>query len=107
VENGLDAHNVVFEIAKTAALANGAGAHLLARTLNAMGCELALDFGTGFGAFSYLMEFPVRYLKIDGSLVRDARRDEDDRAIIGSICCVPGEGNDCGRRRRSARRSRF
>jgi EAL domain-containing protein (putative c-di-GMP-specific phosphodiesterase class I) len=86
---GLDPSKLTFEITETAAIANSAEARQLARTLTGLGCELALDdFGTGFGSFTYLKQFPARYLKIDAGFVLHARHDETDQAIIRSICGV-------------------
>ncbi len=60
-------------------------AEKLAR-LRAAGLQMAIDdFGTGYSALSYLKHFPVEYLKIDQTFVRDLETDAHDRALSDAI----------------------
>jgi len=54
--------------------------------LHEAGVQISLDdFGTGYSAMSYLKKFPIDYLKIDQSFVRDMVTDASDQAIVEAI----------------------
>src|ERR1700735_4343511 len=84
--SGLDASKICFEITETAAVASFSQANRFIQALKELGCKFALDdFGTGLSSFGYLKHFPVDYLKIDGSFVKEILHDPIDREMVRSI----------------------
>ncbi|MGP1716036.1 MAG: bifunctional diguanylate cyclase/phosphodiesterase [Methylophilus sp.] len=50
------------------------------------GVQVALDdFGTGYSALSYLKKFPIDYVKIDRSFVRELETSSEDGALCRAI----------------------
>jgi diguanylate cyclase (GGDEF)-like protein/PAS domain S-box-containing protein len=85
-KSGLDASKICFEITETSAVASFSQANRFIRSLKELGCKFSLDdFGTGLSSFNYLKQFPVDYLKIDGSFVRGILHDPIDREMVRSI----------------------
>lgn len=83
---GLAADRITFEITETAAVANYDQTRDMVNQLRAMGCRFALDdFGTGFSSFNYLKQFPVDYLKIDGSFISNLLNDPIDQQLVKSM----------------------
>ncbi len=85
-KTGIDATKICFEITETAAVASFSQANRFIQALRELGCKFALDdFGTGLSSFGYLKHFPVDFLKIDGSFVREILHDPIDREMVRSI----------------------
>jgi len=84
--SGIDATKICFEITETAAIASFSQANRFIHALKELGCRFALDdFGTGLSSFGYLKHFPVDFLKIDGSFVKEILHDPIDREMVRSI----------------------
>jgi diguanylate cyclase (GGDEF)-like protein/PAS domain S-box-containing protein len=84
--SGLSGACICFEITETAAIASYSQANRFIHALKELGCRFALDdFGTGLSSFGYLKHFPVDFLKIDGSFVKEILHDPIDREMVRSI----------------------
>ncbi len=85
----IPADKVVFEITESEAIRNPAAASRLVDDLKAQGFGIALDdFGTGLATFEYLKRFPLDYLKIDGSFIRNLMSNPIDEEIVLSTVRV-------------------
>ena len=51
------------------------------------------DFGTGFSCMGYLNQFPINYLKIDKSFVRNMKADVSSLAIVKAIIALANNLN--------------
>lgn len=87
--HGLPAERIVFEITESEAIRNPAAASRLVDDLKAQGFGIALDdFGTGLATFEYLKRFPLDYVKIDGSFIRNLTSNPIDEEIVMSTIRV-------------------
>lgn len=85
----LPADKIVFEITESEAIRNPSAASRLVDELKADGFGIALDdFGTGLATFEYLKRFPLDYLKIDGSFIRNIANSPIDEEIVMSTVRV-------------------
>ncbi|MEH3022975.1 MAG: EAL domain-containing protein [Pseudomonas oryzihabitans] len=82
----LDPQRLLFELTETAVINRLSVASELISQVRERGCRIALDdFGAGLSSFTYLKNFRVDFVKIDGSFVRNLDQDPLDRAIVESI----------------------
>jgi diguanylate cyclase (GGDEF)-like protein/PAS domain S-box-containing protein len=80
------------EITETALINNLLAASEMVQRIHAIGCRIALDdFGVGLSSFNYLRTFPVDYIKIDGSFIRQIDQNPVDLAISKAINHVAHE----------------
>ena len=77
---------LVIEITEREFLGNVSDAREILAPLIDFGLRIAIDdFGSGYSSFEYLVDLPVSFLKIEGSLVQRAREDKRSRAILRGI----------------------
>jgi diguanylate cyclase (GGDEF)-like protein/PAS domain S-box-containing protein len=88
-EYEVDPGRLIFEITETAVVGDLPAARELMRAIRDLGCRFALDdFGVGFSSFYYLKHFPVDYVKIDGSFIRQLREDPNDQILVRAMAQV-------------------
>lgn len=77
---------LVVEITETAMLELDARALDFLYEIRAMGCSIAIDdFGAGHSTISHLGKFRFDFLKLDGSLIRDAAARPEGAHMLGAI----------------------
>jgi diguanylate cyclase (GGDEF)-like protein len=85
-ESPVPAEQIGFEVTETALARDIEETVAFMNEVRSMGCSCYLDdFGSGFASFSYLKDFPVNYVKIDGIFVREMIQNTADLAMVISI----------------------
>jgi diguanylate cyclase (GGDEF)-like protein len=85
-ETGVSPDTLCFELTETSMVRYIDRAQRFLHRLQRLGCQVALDdFGTGYSSFEYLKNFPVNFLKIDGSFVRDILENPLSKTIVSSV----------------------
>ncbi|MFP4251999.1 MAG: EAL domain-containing protein [Guyparkeria sp.] len=77
------AERLCLEITETMLIRDTARAQRNLAALHELGVAIAIDdFGTGRATFSYLQQYPVDELKIDGSFIRRLTESSFDREVV-------------------------
>ncbi len=85
-EFAIEPAKIIFEITEDVAISDFPNAIIFLNKLRAMGCATALDdFGAGYSSFSYLKEFPVDYVKIDGSFIVGIENNKLNYALVKAM----------------------
>lgn len=87
--SGLAAEHLELELTESMFIEDAARSIGMMRELKELGVSLSIDdFGSGYSSLAYLKEFPVDYLKIDRSFVRDLATNTKDAAIARAISAL-------------------
>lgn len=82
----IDPSCLCFEITETAAIQDVEKSIEFIKVIKNLGAKFSLDdFGSGLSSFTYLKQFPVDYLKIDGVFIRDILIDAGSYDFVRSI----------------------
>lgn len=83
---GVPPQAITFEVTESGLIRNMATARAFLTQAQATGCRIALDdFGTGMSSLSYLKQFPLDVIKIDGAFVRKLLSTPLDQSIVQAI----------------------
>ncbi|WP_018698230.1 EAL domain-containing protein [Amorphus coralli] len=81
--------DICFEITETCIIQNLSSAIHFVTSAQEYGCRIALDdFGVGLSSFSYLRDFKVDELKIDGSFIRGIADSAINAQVVKAILSV-------------------
>jgi|GEM_PF-2812950 len=86
---GVPAATVWVEVTERNLIEVGSPAAQTLLELDELGCTVCVDdLGTGFAALRYMVEQPVRVVKIDRSLVSKVGVVEPLRSLVGAVCTL-------------------
>ncbi|HWU84496.1 MAG TPA: EAL domain-containing protein, partial [Rhodocyclaceae bacterium] len=89
--SGFEPARIVFEITEGMIIEDRHSVSDKLQRLRDAGIRIAIDdFGTGYSSLSYLKKFPIDFLKIDRSFVRDVETDTSDRALCEAVITIAG-----------------
>ncbi|MCR4345776.1 MAG: EAL domain-containing protein [Sulfuricaulis sp.] len=85
-ETGLEPRNLDLELTESLLMQDMESAVAILKELKDLGVMISLDdFGTGYSSLSYLKRFPIDFLKIDRSFVKDIAHDRYGAGIVRAI----------------------
>ena len=85
---------LIVEITESVLMTEAEKAASIIKRLQYHGIQVALDdFGTGFSSLAYLGSFKIDILKIDGSFIKSAIKNENSNIITKSIINMARELN--------------
>lgn len=85
---------IVLEVVETENVQNYDLALEVLQLLGEQGMAIAIDdFGSGYANFSYLSEFPAKFVKIDGSLVTKINHDSKTKTLVKTLIDFAHQGD--------------
>jgi diguanylate cyclase (GGDEF)-like protein/PAS domain S-box-containing protein len=85
-ECGIDPKRLMLEITESIFMKDQEFTIATLKRLKNTGVAISIDdFGTGYSSLSYLKKFPVDYVKIDQSFVKDVATDPDATSLVTAI----------------------
>ncbi len=88
-KNNIPKENIILEITEEEAISEITIVKEAIRIAKSKGIRFALDdFGVGYSTFSYIKHFDIDIIKLDGSLVKNIDKDEDNQIIVGGISYI-------------------
>jgi len=85
-EYGIDAGRLTLEVTESTFMKDQDFAVSVLKRLKGLGVRIAIDdFGTGYSSLSYLKKFPVDFVKIDQSFIKDVATDPDTMSLVTAI----------------------
>jgi diguanylate cyclase (GGDEF)-like protein len=87
--SGLAPHLLELELTESLLAENAEDAMDRLGRLKSLGASISVDdFGTGNSSLAWLKRFPIDYLKVDRTLVRDLAASPKDAAVVDAICLL-------------------
>lgn len=91
-EHRLSPADLTLEITEGVLLADSPATRAWLADARRRGFRISLDdFGTGYSSLAYLKNFPLDWIKIDKSFVRDIASQTPDKALVRAILAMAGE----------------
>lgn len=77
---------ITFELVESEGIENFEEVNSFIQKIKSYGCKLAIDdFGTGYSNFEYLLKLNADYIKIDGSIIKEIDKNQDQYLIVKTI----------------------
>ena len=88
-QTGVDANCLKLELTESVLIDNTNSVKKVLESIRERNIKLSIDdFGTGFSCLGYLNQFPINYLKIDKSFVKNIHCDHGSLAIVKAIVAL-------------------
>ncbi len=93
-QHNIAASRITVEITESVFMEKGRDYVASLSAMQKQGIKISLDdFGTGYSSLSYLKRFPVDFLKIDRSFIRDVIEDSSDAMLVEMILSLASKMN--------------